>query len=227
MALNTLLVQRRLGALAGVAFIVLFIVGIALEGSEPKLTATAAKVTSFYASHHSKVLVADVLIAVAFVSLVIWAAVLAGELRAAGQHAGAGALLASVGSVAAVAVVAAAAEIGLDQAAVRSTDPGFIHGGYLIESYVTVLLFLFIVAAAGATALTSAGLFPVWYRWLTGLVGVLAILGGISVKASGFFSPMGGATAISGVAAWVWVLATSVLLLRAPPTAANAQVANV
>ncbi len=221
MALNNPVVLRRLGGLAGVAFIILFIVGIALEGSEPKLTATPEKIMSFYTSHHSKVLIADLLIAVAFIFFLIWAAVLAAELRAAGRHAGAGALLASIAIVTAISVVAAATEIGVDQAAVHSADPGFVRGGYLIESYLISLIFLLVVAAAAATALTSGGVFPTWYRSLTALVALLAVLGGISVKASGFFSPMGGATGISGLAAWVWVLATSVLLWRAPRSAAS------
>jgi hypothetical protein len=221
--LKNLLALRRLGALAGIAFIVVFIVGSRVEGSTPNLTATAANVTSYYTSHHSKILIGDVLISAAFVLLVIWAAVLAGELRAAGRHAGAGALLASVTGGAAVALVASAVDIGVDQAAVRSTDPGFIRGGDLVDAYLGgVLPFLFLAAAAAATALAARALFPAWYVWLTGLVAVLEILGGISVKVSGFFNPLGGAPAISALALAVWVLATSVLL-STPRAAANAE----
>jgi hypothetical protein len=211
---------RRFGALAGVAFVVLFIAGAGLEGSQPKLSATAAKITSYYTSHHSKSLIADVLVAAAFVSLVVWAAVIAGELRAAGRQTGAGVLLACVASASAVGVVACAIEVGLDQASVHSTDPGFIHSGYLLDEYLGgVLLFLFLVAAATATALSSGGVFSDWYRWISGMVGVLAILGGISVRLSGFFSPTGGGTAISGLALLVWVLLTSALMLMPRPTA--------
>lgn len=222
--MNNLLTPRRLGALAGVAFIVAFIVGVAVEGKEPSLTATAAKITSHYTSHHSKVLVADVLISVAFILFIMWAAVLAGELRAAGRHAGAGALLAAITGGATLAVAASAVEVGLDQAAIRSTDPGFMHGGYLVDEYLGgALPFLFLAAAAAATALASGGLFSPWYRWLTGLIGVLVILGGISVKASGFFSPTGGAATIALVALGVWVLATSVVLWRVPRATVSAQ----
>lgn len=215
-----MLTPRRFGALGGVAFIVLFIAGAGLEGSQPKLTATAAKITSYYTAHHSKILVADVLVAAAFVLLVVWAAVIAGELRVAGRQTGAGVLLASVASASAVGVVTCAIEIGLDQAAVRSTDPGFMHGGYLFDDYLGgTLLFLFLVVAATATALSSGGVFSAWYRWISGVVGILAILGGISVKVSGFFSPTGGGSAISGLALLVWVLLSSVLMLMPRPGA--------
>lgn len=39
--------------------------------SEPKLTVTATKLTSFYTAHRSKIPIADVLIAVAFALLVM------------------------------------------------------------------------------------------------------------------------------------------------------------
>jgi hypothetical protein len=58
---------RRFGALAGVAFVALFIAGAGLEGSQPKLSATAAKITSYYTSHHSKTL-----IAISGLALLVW-----------------------------------------------------------------------------------------------------------------------------------------------------------
>jgi hypothetical protein len=208
-----LFTPRRLGALAGVAFVVLFVVGIPLDGSEPNLTATAAAVTSYYATHHSKVLIADLVISGSFIALLTWAAVLAGELRAAGRHAGAGVLLASITGAVTLALVSTALEIGLDQAAVRSADPGFVHGAYLVDDYLgAVIPSLLVAAAAAATALAGAGLFAARYRWLTGLVALLSIVGGISVKLSGFFSPKGGGTALSFVALLVWALTTSVIL---------------
>jgi hypothetical protein len=219
--LNRLLTVRRLGALAGVASIVLFIVAGAVEGNQPKLTATAATITSYYASHHSKVLVGDLLIAVSAILLIVWAAVLAAELRAAGRQAAAGALLATVAARGAVAVVASAIEIGVDQAAVRSTDPGFMHGADLVDAYVGNSSFLFLGTAAAALALGAGGLFSAWYRWLTGLAGVLAILIGISVKQSGFFSPASGGEVVAVLVIFVWVLVTSVMLWRAPPSAAS------
>lgn len=130
-----------------------------------------------------------------------------------------GHLLAAVAGGAAVSVVATPVEIGVDQAAVRSTDPGFVHGGYLVDNYLAIISFLVLAAA---TALASTGLFSAWYQWLAGLVGVLASLGGISVKVSGFFSPMGGAPSISDVAVLMWVLATTVLW-RTPRPTANTQ----
>ena len=217
-----LLTVRRLGALAGVASIVLFIVAGAVEGNSPKLTATAAKITSFYTSHHSKVLIVDLLIAVSAILLIVWAAVLAGELHAAGRHAAAGALLAMVAARGAVAVVASAIEIGLDQAAVRSTDPGFMRGVNFVDAYVGNLSFLFLGAGAAALALGARGLFSAWYQWFTGVVALLAILIGISVKQSGFFSPASGGEIVSALAIFVWVLATSVMLWRAPRTVASA-----
>jgi hypothetical protein len=149
--------------MAGLAFVVLFVVGIAVQGSLPNPTATAAKVTSFYTGHHSRVLVASLLLTIGLLALIALAAVLAGELRAAGQHAAAGVLLASITGGAAVTVVSLAVQIGLDQAAVHSTDPGFMHGGYLLYSYAGAVPYLFVVLAAWAVALGGSGIFTSWF----------------------------------------------------------------
>jgi hypothetical protein len=215
--LNTLLTTRRVAAVAGVAAIVTFIAAGAIEGSQPKPTATATVITTFYTSHHSQVLIGDLLISASAILLIVWGAVIAAEMHARGQNAAAGALLATIAARGAVAVVASAFEIGLDQAAVRAPDPGFIHG------YIGGLSFLILAAAAAAVALGAGGLFSVWYRWLTGLAAVLALIIGISVSSSGFLSPTGGADTTSALVIFVWVVVTSVLLWGAPRTAASAE----
>jgi hypothetical protein len=47
-------------------------------------------------------------------------------------------------------------------------------------------------------------------------------LGGVAVKENGFFQPLGGMALIAFLALLIWVLATSVLLWRLSPTAADA-----
>lgn len=105
----------------------------------------------------------------------------------------------------------------------HSPDTGFIHGGYLVDNYVGSASFFFFVVAAAEPALAGRGVFPAWYRWLSGLVAVLSILIWMSLGVSGFFSPYGGGSTIPALAVFVWVLAGSVVLWRGPRTTAGAE----
>ena len=54
---------QRLGAGAGIGFIVLDVLGGAISGASPALTATAAKITHYYAAHHSSLLAGAIVMA--------------------------------------------------------------------------------------------------------------------------------------------------------------------
>ena len=215
--MTKLLGARRLGALAGVVFVVLVIGGGVVHGSPPSATATAAKVTGFYREHHSSVLVSLLLAAVGFVVLIVWASALASELRAASRYVAAGTLLASITGAAAVSVLSGGVEVGVAQAAVRSVDPEFIRGAYIVATALYPIPYFFVALAAAAVVLGGSGVLPAWFTWLSGVVGVLNVLGGISVRASGFFATNdGGAIVFAGLALAVWVLAASWILWRRP-----------
>ena len=211
--------SRRLGALAGLVFVVLDIGGGVVHGSPPSPYATAAKITSFYREHHSAVLVSLVSAAIGFVVLIAWASVLTTELRAAGRHAAAGTLLASITGAAAVSVLSGGVEVGVAQAAVHSSpDPEFARGAYLLACYLYPTPYLFVALAAAAVVLGGSGILPLWFAWLSGIVGVLNVLGGVSVTASGFFAANdGGAIVFAGLALAVWVIAASWRLWRRRP----------
>jgi len=72
----------RLGAIAGVAFVVLNLVGGIVHGSEPSPTASAAVITAYYRHHRSAVIAALLMAAVSSLLLLIVAVVLADRLRA-------------------------------------------------------------------------------------------------------------------------------------------------
>ena len=150
--------------------------------------------------------------------LIAWAAVLAAELRAPGRHAAAGTLLAAITGAMAVSVLSGGVEVGVAHTAMRSASPGFLRGAYLLASSLYPTPYLFVALAAAAVVLGGRAVLPTWFAWLSGIVGVLNFLGGISVKSSGFFATNdGGAIVIAGLALAVWVLAASWILWRRPP----------
>lgn len=209
---------RRLAAFAGLVFVVLDIGGGVVHGSPPNATATAATITRFYREHHSAVLVSLVMAAIGFVVLIAWASVVALELRTAGRRVASATLLASITGAAAVSVLSGGVEVGVAQAAaVRSIDPGFVRGAYVLADNLYPTPYLFIALAAAAVVLAGREVLPLWFAWLSGLVGALNVLGGISVGTSGFFaSNDGGAIVFAGLALAVWVLAAGWILWRRP-----------
>jgi hypothetical protein len=58
---------------------------------------------------------------------------------------------------------------------------------------------------------------PRWYARASIAAAVIIAIGGLTVKASGFFSPLQGMTGISFLALLIWVLATSIVFWRLAP----------
>lgn len=205
----------RIAALAGLAFVVLVIAGGVVHGSPPSPNATAAQITHFYLQHHSAVIVSLVMASMGFVLLIVVAVVLASELRAAGRTAAAATLLASITGAAAVSVLTGGIEVGVAQAAVSSTGPQFVRGAYFLANGLYPTPYLFVALAAAAVVLGARGVLPTWFAWISGIVAVLNVLGGISVKTSSFFATNdGGAIVLAGLALAVWVLAAGWIMWR-------------
>src|SRR6266571_4164 len=79
--------SERLGALAGVGFIVLTLIGDLAAGSPPKFDGSPAKIASFFQDHHRGVIVGVILTGLAS-PLFAWLAItLALRLRAVGEAA--------------------------------------------------------------------------------------------------------------------------------------------
>jgi hypothetical protein len=76
----------RLGALAGVGFVVLNLVGGFVHGSEPSLSASAAAITAYYRHHHGAVITSLLMDAISSLLLLLVAIVLADLLRGSGRR---------------------------------------------------------------------------------------------------------------------------------------------
>jgi len=213
--------HRRLAALAGLAFVVLLIGGGVIHGSSPGLDATAAQIASYYRDHHSAVVASLLMATIASVLLLFLAATVAADLFAPERRVAAGTLLASITAASAVAVLSGGVEIGLAQTAMHSPAPGFLRGAYVVTVSLYPAGYLFVALGMAAVALGGSGSMPSWFVWLSAVVAVLNVLGGVSVGHSGFFaSNDGGAIVFAGAGLSVWVLAASWILWRRPQPAA-------
>jgi hypothetical protein len=209
---------RRLGAGAGVAFIVLYIVSGVIQGSTPSYTASAAKITHYYVSNHGSILAGVLIAGLAAPLFVAWGATLAWRLWRGGAPLAGGIVLGCLAAGIGMATVAQVFSAGIDQAAVGPKDPGFVQGAYRMSGYFGHLAYWFAAVAVAATALVGSRMFARWYVWWNVAAVVLLALGGASMKAKGFFGVEGGMGFIALLALLVWVLTTSVLLWRMSPS---------
>jgi hypothetical protein len=204
---------RQLAALGAVAATALLIVGFVLPGSPPSFDADSGKIVNFFHDHHTRILVSVVLVEAGAALLIGLIAQLAVLLRDAGQRA----LAAIVGIAGAVTIAILATCIGmlggLSQLAVFRDDAGSLPALYRLTQFAFVGLSWAALVLAAAVALAAwNGVFPRWVAAANGILAVLLLLGGISVKADGALAAgTGFFSFLAGLALIVWVLHLSVL----------------
>jgi hypothetical protein len=207
---------ERLGALAGVAFIVLSLVGDFSSGSPPGTDDSAGKIASFFADHHRGVIVSVVLTGIAGPFFVWFLTALVLRLRAVGETAWA---VAAFGLALAALAAGFAADVfygSLARIAVVA-DENVAKSVYQLDGFFTVKSFWFAAAALLAVGIASWRALPRWYALTSLAAAVVCALGGIAVKQEGFLAPLGGLTEIAFFGLLVWIVATAAMLWREPP----------
>lgn len=203
-----------MSALAGVAFVVIVLIGDFIAGSPPKSSDSAAKIAMFFAHHHKALLVGAVLSGISS-PLFIWLfATLARAMRRAGASALSVVFFGLIAAGTAVATAADAMSAALVHAATQG-DASFVKSGYAAAGFFAEKSFWFAAFAALAVWLGSKAMAR-WYAWLTLAAGAVFALGGIGVRQHGFLATFGPMTFIAFIALLVWVLATSVVLWQTP-----------
>jgi hypothetical protein len=212
---------RQLAALGAVAATVLLVVGFLLPGTPPKFNADALKVIGFFHNHHKKVLVSTVLGELGIAILVGLIAQLAVMLRDSGHRANAAVVgiagAASAGSFA----VGLGLFGGLGQIATFNQEAGVVAPLYrLIQFVFTGWTWMTMVMVLAVALAAWKGAFPQWVAMANGLIAVLLLLAGLSVKARGPFAAGTGFFCVVGsIAFLVWILHLAVLFWGKPKPA--------
>src|SRR5262245_23028539 len=205
--------SERWAAASGALFAVLLFVTGAITGDPPDYNASGAAIGDYLTDKHAEVTLQS-LCGGALLVLFLWfLSSFAGHFREAGERGlatviyGAGVVSAAVAAVGdAIAIAAAQLRPVLDEAALQALW-GLSFFVYLRLDWAAAALG---VVAAIATLRTRA--LPAWYAWVT-LVAVVAFLvGGVSIRMEGFFSPNGGGLLIGLFSFPIWILFTSVVL---------------
>jgi len=206
---------ERWAAASGIAFAVVLLVASLLPGSPKKYNASAASIASYLHDKHKEILIGGVLQGIALVLFLWFIASFAGTFREAGQG-----RLATIVYGAGVATVAIAAiGDGTMVALARISywvDPNTVRALYGIDSFFYGRLFWTLTALAVATTLAvrRSRVLPEWYGWLSAGGSVVFLIGALSEKTKGFFSPGGAMEFIAFLVFLAWVLVSSVLLVQ-------------
>ena len=211
---------RKLTAWTGLAATALLVVGaVLLPGNVPGFDATSEQVVRYTLDDRRALLVATLLISVAFTLLIVF---YAGLRTLLGRAEGAPALLSTIGYGSFLVVVAIGlVAFGLLQAqafAAIDGDPATVkvlHEARLVLLNLSGVPTILSAVALGVAMLRSG--FPArWAGWLSLAVAAGHVLGIVALARTGFFSPTGGSTFVGPVVILIWFVAVSILLFRLP-----------
>lgn len=199
--------SQRLAPLSGIAFVVLVAVGfIAVGGNTPDVNDTPTKITSYWADHHDKQVVAAILVALGAIFLAIFTASLRDRMRGArGEGLWQNLILIGGGASVAGFLVAVGFHVALADGGDHhfSADAMVALNALDNDSFFAFAIPLAIMLLGAAGATLKVGVLPRWLGW-TALV--LAIAG---------FTPLG---FISFGLTGIWIIIAGILLSqRAAP----------
>jgi Domain of unknown function (DUF4386) len=203
----------KLAAAGGILGVALIVVAGILYGSVPGVDEEAQSVADYFADKRGQLLTATFLQAVGALAILWFIAALVTAMREAGE---ARLAAAAFGGFLLAFAMGAVAAITRSALAYSLADEGsdlvlpLYHVSVVFDVFVNVFAAGLFLAVGGATLRT--GLFPRWWGWLSGLAGLLLIIGATAWARDGFWSPTGGISYITFIAFLVWILVTSILL---------------
>ena len=209
---------RRLGAMAGILFVIAAVVSLFLPGTPPQAN-EVGKITTYFADSRGGILASDFLLGLAFAFFLLFAAALRSHLGAedpTGARPGAAVL---VGAAAGAALILAGAAVfngAVFQPSVLK-DPNLGPALYYVANdlYTMVGFALAVFFAGAAAAIAISGALPAPLAPAAGVLALLNAISGVALFAkSGFFAIGGAYGYIVPLLSLLWVLVVSVLMLR-------------
>jgi len=217
---------RRLGAVAGIVFVVLALVSLFLPGTPPKAD-EIGQIVPYFAGARGRILASDFLLALALVFFLLFASTLRSHLGAedpTGARPGA-AILAGAAAAATLIMAGSAVLNGAVFQASAPKNPSLSHALYFVANdlYTMAGFGLAVFFAGAAVAIAVSGRLPSALAPAAVLLAVLNAVSGVALfTKSGFFAIGGAYGYIVPLASLVWILVVSVVMLRSEPHARRA-----
>jgi len=216
---------QRLGALSGVLFFVA-VLGSFFTPETPDADDPTAKIVSAIADDRTAHLVGIYLSGLASLLFLVFVAALYARLRAAETDRGPSILVALGGlGTAVIILVASGVFLALVEAADEGREPAAVRALFELDE----LMFLFIGWTAAAfylgVALSSlaTGSLPRWLAWIAAALTAVFVIGFFGIFSEGDDGGVLGWIFFIGILVnFLWILATSIVMLRSQPTAGGA-----
>jgi hypothetical protein len=215
---------ERLWRMSGINFVVFFVIGYVIYGSQPKVGASADALVAFYDGNRTRILIAAVFFGMAVLNLLWFAAALRTTLADAGRDgwgAAATASSAALGGLFLLFITAGAALAysiaGTGNHTIISGLNDFAWAGVVLTSFPRAMLIM-----AGTFGLWRAGLISN-ALFAAGVAAVVLVLLSGTTWLSGIWAPDGAYSRyISPIIGLLWIVVVSrILLTRSPATRAG------
>jgi hypothetical protein len=214
--------NQRNAAMGGILAMVLLVVANFMTGSPPKFDAPASSIMSYYSDHHRMLVIGAILTGLAIPFYLWFVAYLS---MAVGGGQGAAVALGGV-LIAACAATGDVLNLVLVKGFKLGDNAGSLRLLYQTSTIAYGRLFWAGLAVAIPLALAaSRGVFRPWVGYVAWVQAVLYLLGGLSLKSTGFLSPSGGMALIAYLAFFVGTAVIAFGLWQSSPATADATAA--
>jgi hypothetical protein len=205
---------------AGIGFVVLTVAAFIVGGEAPTVTDSTSELISYYDGDRGRVLVSSFLFGLALLLFLWFAAAIANLLRAGGETRLAATVLAAVTAFVAVQLALTGVAGSLAYSIAGQGDEGVVKALFdmqwmmdLFAAFPSAGFFL-----AASVGLGRTGVLPAWLSWAGLAASALFLLRTTNWASEGFWSPTGGYVFILIPVALLWILTTSVVLVRTAST---------
>lgn len=211
---------ERWSRAGGIGFVVFAVAAFIVGGEPPRVSDSAEEVVSYYDGERGQVLLSSFLFAVGLVLLLWFAGSIANTLRERGQGRVAATLIAAASAFAAVQLVLTGIGAALAHSIAADGDAAVVRALFNLSWVLDMLAALpsaaFVLTAAVGLRRTQA--IPGWLSWAGIAVAGLFVLRSTTWARDGFWSPTGDYLFILIPLALLWILISSIVLVRnAPP----------
>lgn len=216
---------ERWARAAGIGFVVFTVAAFVVGGEPPKIGDPAADVVAYFSGDRGQVLVSSFLFAVALGFWIWFGGTLANNLRNRGEGRVAATIVGAVAVWVSIQLSTAAINAILAHSVARSGEDGVTQALFgltwgldVVGAIPSAVFFL-----AASVGLMRTAMIPSWLSWGGVAVAALFILRSTNWASEGFWSPTGEYLFILIPLALLWILITSIVLVRSAPTSAIEQ----
>ena len=216
---------ERWARAGGIGFVVFAVAAFIVGGEPPTVSDSAEDVVRYYDGERGRVMTSSFLFVVGLVLLLWFGGAIANALQEKGEGRVGATLIAAVTAFVSLQIVLTGIGAALAHSIAADADPDLVRALFSLSWVLDMLAALpsAVFALTAAIGLRRVQMIPGWLSWSGVAVAVLFVLRSTTWARDGFWSPTGGYLFILIPLALLWILVTSIVLVRAVPTSSMEQ----